>query len=331
MDKIRVGIIGTGGIAQGHIQRISVLPGVEITALVDPSEEHIVRTRKRQPVTADAQAFDDYKGMLDSGITDAVIIASPHTCHTEQIMDSLEKGQHVLCEKPMVCTIDDAVKVVKKVRELGLTFQISYQRHFQGGFRYIRRVITSGALGEVEFVSAAQGQNWYRNVSGTWRQKMSLSGGGQLNDSGSHLVDIILWTSGLAIESVAAYTDNFDTEVDINSALSLKFTSGAQGNISIIGNCPGFWEDLTYVGTKGAIFSRQSKIRHVNAETGDVAEMVDFADAGDPDSNFIGAIRGKEEVQMPVECGLRVIELTEAAWQSGEKNGMPVTVPHTNL
>jgi len=331
MEQIRVGIIGCGGIAQGHIQRFAAMPGVSITALVDPSEENLANTHSRQPSTAGSKDFSDYRKMLDAGVTDAVLIASPHTCHFDQIMDSLDAGQHVLCEKPMVCSIDHAVKVVNKVKDSGKVFGLAYQRHFAGGFRYIRRMLSEGGLGDLQFVSALQCQDWYRGTQGTWRQQASLSGGGQLNDSGSHLVDIILWTTGRKVKSVAAFIDNLNTEVDINSALSLQFADGAHGNISVIGNCPGWWEDLTFVGTRGAIYSRNGKITHVNAETGEVAELTHLPDAGNPNSNFINAIRGKEEVQAPATCGLRVIELTEAAWNSAKQHGVPVQVPVTSL
>jgi len=331
MEHIRVGIIGSGGIARGHIKRLAAMPRVSVTALADPSEDCIRLTKDSQPGAAQSVEFDDYRKLLDAGITDAVLIASPHTCHFEQIIDSLDSGQHVLCEKPMVCSIERAGKVIKKVEDTRKVFVLSYQRHYSGSFRYIRRMIAEGHLGEVQFISAIQCQDWYRLTSGSWRQTQALSGGGQLNDSGSHLVDIIMWTSGLTVESVAAYADNYDTEVDINSALSMRFTNGAQGNISIIGNCPGWWEDLTYVGTRGAIYSRNGKITHVNVETGDVAEMVQMPDAGDPDRNFIRTIRGEEEGQSTPLGGLRVIELTEAAWKSAAQNGVPVKVPRSDV
>lgn len=331
MEQVRVGVIGCGSMAQGHIGRLAGMSRVAVTALVDTSKERLEITKARQPGAADSQVFTDYKEMLKAGVTDAVLIASPHTCHFDQIMDSLDSAQHVLCEKPMVCKIDHAHEVVKQVEQAGKVFVLSYQRHYTGAFRYIKRVIADGTLGDVQFISAMQCQNWYRGTSGSWRQLLSLSGGGQLNDSGSHLIDIVLWTSGLTADSVAAYTDNFDTEVDINSALSVRFTNGAQGNISVIGNCPGWWEDLTFVGTRGALYCRSGKITHVNAETGDVAEMVKLSDAGNPDTDFINSICESSEAQSSALCGLRVIELTQAAWESGAQDGAPVKVPRTDV
>ncbi|HUS59309.1 MAG TPA: Gfo/Idh/MocA family oxidoreductase [Planctomycetota bacterium] len=329
MPEIRIGLIGCGGMMQHHAGKLVAMPQVKITALVDTSPDHIKSVKTRFPALQDSAEFADYRQMLKAGLTDAVLIGSPHTCHFEQIMNSLDSNQHVLCEKPMVCSIDHAREVLKKVDTSKKVFLLAYQRHFSGGFRWIKTAIAQGLIGDVQFVQALQCQDWLRFTKGLWRQQHSLSGGGQLNDSGSHLVDIILWTTGLSVQSVAAYCDNFGTEVDINSALALKFTNGAQGNISVIGNCPGWWEDLTYIGSKGAIYSRNGKITHVSAENGTTSELVHAADAGDPDRNFINAILGTEQVQAPALCGLRVIELTEAAWQSAKLNGAPVTVPKT--
>ena len=331
MDQIRIGLIGCGGMMNAHANRLVALPQVKITALVDTSEGQIKNIKTRFPVLQGCTEFADYRQMLKAGITDAVVISSPHTAHFDQIMDSLNAGQHVCCEKPMVCTIKHAHEVVKKVDDAKKVFLLSYQRHFSGGFRYIKRLISQGLLGDVHFVQALQCQDWLRGTKGAWRQSMALSGGGQLNDSGSHLVDIVLWVTGLQVESVAAYADNFGTEVDINSALSLKFTNGAQGNISVIGNCPGWWEDLTFVGSKGAIYSRNGKITHVNAETHETTELTHTPDIGDPDRNFVNAILDREEVQSPALCGLRVIELTEAAWKSAEQKGLPVLVPRVEV
>jgi len=327
MEQIRIGLIGCGGMTQHHASKLVAMPNVKITALVDTSPAQIKAVKTRFPVLGASAEFADYRQMLKAGVTDAVLIGSPHTCHFEQIMDSLDRGQHVMCEKPMVCTIPHAHEVLKKVAASKKVFLLAYQRHFSGSFRWVRTAIAQGLIGDVQFVQALQCQDWLRFTKGLWRQKHSLSGGGQLNDSGSHLIDIVLWTTGLTVKSVAAYCDNFGTEVDINSALSLKFTNGAQGNISVIGNCPGWWEDLTFIGSKGAIYSRNGKLTHVNAENGATSEIIHTPDAGDPDHNFVNAILGSEQVQAPALCGLRVIELTEAAWESAKLSGSPVNVP----
>ena len=327
MDKIRVGFIGCGGNASGHIGRILEIPETEVVALCDVSETSLERVRERYAAVESLPVFRDYKDMLAQVEMDAVEISTPHTLHFDQIMDSLDRGLHVLTEKPMVCTVDHAQQVIARAEETGKVLMVSYQRHLAPQFRYVRNQIQAGELGQIQFISALQDQKWYLGTMGTWRQQLSLSGGGQLNDSGSHLLDIILWMTGLEVEEVQAYVENFDSEVDINSALSLRFKGGAMGTLSIVGNSPvgGMWEDITIWGTKAVIYMRNGHITYKVGSSSEVCEPAGLPGATTPDQNFVDAVLGRDEVQVPATCGLRVIELTEAAWASAE-TGRPVRV-----
>jgi predicted dehydrogenase len=323
-EKVRVGLIGVGGIAHGHVQRLKRMPEVKIVAMADTSEESILRMRDRQGLT-DVPAFSDYRDMLAKVEMDAVEIASPHTVHFEQAMACFEKGCHVLSEKPMVCTQEHAKILLAKAQETGKIIMLSYQRHYQPEFNYIKDLIESGALGQITFVSALQGQDWLRGCRGTWRHTMELSGGGQLNDSGSHLVDIILWITGLRAAEVFCFIENFDVPVDINSATSIKFTNGALGTISVMGDCPGWWEDITFLGKEGVLYYRNGRLfENLRSVQGDVVEVPreKMSGGGDPDMNFIDSILGRDVPKTPGICGLRVIELTEGAWESA-KTGQP--------
>ena len=313
-SKVRVGMIGCGGALGGHMRRLAAMDNVEVVGLADPSKETLARWKEHFDCLSSVPTFSDHKEMLKKVEMDAVEIGSPHCFHYEQICDSLEKGLHVLCEKPMVCTVQHAEDVLARVD--GRVFQVSYQRHFQPAFRHMRDAIRRGEIGEIQYVAALQCQNWFESQKGRWRQNMAFSCGGQLNDSGSHLIDIVLWVSGLQADEVFAYSDNFGCEVDINSAVNIKFTSGAQGTFNIVGRFPaGFWEDISFVGRDGALMIRQGKLSQVTKGSQPVEVTPDYA-PNDPDANFIGAILGKEEIQAPPECGLRVIEVTELAWKS---------------
>ena len=328
MDKkIRIGFIGCGGVSNGHAERIIAMDDAEIVALCDTNQKTLDEYVERHPQLAGTPMFSDWKKMLDSVELDAVEIHTPHTLHFEQIMTSLDLGLHVLCEKPMVCKSEDALTVSRKLSETGLTLQVSYQRHFAPGFRHIRGMIADGVIGDVQFLTAWQSQEWKRITKGMWRQIPELSGGDQLNDSGSHLVDIILWITGLAADEVTAFIDNCGTPVDINSAVSVRFTNGAQGTINIIGDGITFDEEITVFGTTGVLAIRGGKLTHTDSE-GKVHELQPKSDSTDPDRNFVDAILGKDELQVPVECGLRVIQLTEAAWKSAAE-GKPSKVDHT--
>ena len=323
--KIRVGIIGVGGISYGHIRSFLDSPDAEVAALVDNDPQRLSTALEKVPELKGVPTYSDYRDMLKVGGLDAVEINTPHTLHYDQIMDSLSCGLHVLTEKPMVCSTAHAKSLMGKSLEKSRVVMIAYQRHFQSQYRYIRQMVMDGALGEITFISALQCQRWKSGTAGKWRQVPELSGGGQLNDSGSHLVDIILWTSGLTAESVYALIDNRGTPVDIDSAVAIKFTNGAQGTISVVADTScGFYEDFTIWGTKGTIFYRNGKIFYCN-EKGEMSEPRELPDGGNVDQGFCDLVLGRSKNWVPAECGLRVIELTEAAWKSGDC-GQPVPV-----
>ena len=164
-----------------------------------------------------------------------------------------------------------------------------------------------------------------------------MSGGGQLNDSGSHLVDVMLWTTGLAAESVFAHSETYGGEVDIDSAVSVRFTGGALGTLSIVGHSPIWREELSVWGSEGTLVYRNGQVLECGPgpweyEMDEVSGL--SSSAGEdpyilknpgPDRNFVDAILGRDEVRVPPGCGLRVLELVEAAWRSIDL-GRPVLV-----
>ena len=326
---LQVALIGVGGMAQGHLERLKRMPEVQISAIVDISEASIQRTKGRHgDALADAQVFRDHREMLSAIKPDAVVICTPHTLHFPQAIDCLTAGCHVLLEKPMVNKVSEAHALLQKIDETKKIVGLGYQRHAMPHFRYIKEKIASGEFGQVQFVNALQQQGWAKATAGSWRQNPELSGGGQINDSGSHLLDIVLWTTGLAPEKVAAFMDNRGTPVDINSALSIKFTSGAQGNISVIGDAAGWYEDITIWCDKGTFYVRNDGSFRVQGTDGKTfsPEPADMPAGSDVDTNFIGAIRGTEEIAAAPINGLRTIELTEAAWQSAASGGQVTSV-----
>lgn len=328
-DPVRVGIIGTGGMAQGHISRLLQNPEARITALCDIRDVALEKTVERHPALKETPQFKDFREMIAGAELDAVHIDTPHTLHYEQIMTSLDHGLHVLSEKPMVCTVAHALDVLKKVEETGKVFVLGYQRHYQPEFLYIRDAIGSGLIGQVQFVQGLQCQGWLKGCAGQWRHDPALSGGGQLNDSGSHLLAVLLFTTGLSVDRVAAFIENFDVPVDINSALTLEFVGGAQGNISIVGNAPTWHEDLTIWGEKGIFFMRNNRLEFCDANGKRHVPTREEMPAGStPDDNYIQAILGREPVGSPAIWGLRVIELTEAAWKSAAEDRIARVAHH---
>lgn len=321
---VRVGFIGAGGIARGHFRRTQDNPAAEVVALCDVSDDMIRAMVGANPDAAQCPVYQDWREMLDKEDLDAVQIHTPHTLHFEQAMESLDRGLHVLCEKPMVCQVDQAKRLIAKIAEAGTVFELSYQRHTQPAFLYVKEALASGRLGPLHYIQAFQCQDWWASQKGKWRQEMALSGGGQLNDSGSHLVDIILWTSGLTPAEVFAHIDNVGTEVDILTAASIRFTNGAIGSLSVVGRAQCWWEDIGWFAADGSFLMRNGVLYEVGAG-GQCEQVTELPTGSDPDTNWIAAIRGEAENLAPAVAGLRTIQLTEAAWQSGA-SGKPAQV-----
>ncbi|MEN6403352.1 MAG: Gfo/Idh/MocA family oxidoreductase [Armatimonadia bacterium] len=320
--EIKVAMIGCGGNARGHMSRLLKIDGVRIVGLADTADGPITEACKLDASIAASPVYSDYKELLAKVDCDAVEISTPHTCHFDQIIACLDAGKHVLCEKPMVCQVDHAHQVVEKVKETGLTFGVSYQRHTMAPYRYCRDLIASGEAGNVYFISALQSQNWYRGrmERKDWRGKMALSGGGQLNDSGSHLIDVILWMTDLQPAEVMAYQDNLEAEVDILTAMSVKFDGGAMCNMSIVGHAVNFFEEITMWGDKLTLAIRGNDVWRWANETKEVISGEALGASSDPDQNFIKSIRGEETPQATAEDALKVIQLSEATWRSAAEH-----------
>jgi predicted dehydrogenase len=218
---------------------------------------------------------------------------------------------------------------------------VSYQRHQQSLYRWIRAFIANGGLGELQFVTAQQYQSWYegRRAGRGWRHLAHLAGGGQLNDSGSHMVDILLHVTGLVPRVVSAWQQNLGLEVDVNSAINVQFEGGALGSIAIVGQAPGIggavYEDVTFTGSEAGLYYRvlgrpdnrpHLQLRRAGKTEPEPELPGPKPESSDPDHAFINVLLGRAENEAPPECGLRAIQLSEAAWRSAAAGGAPTPV-----
>ncbi len=319
------GVIGAGN----HFD-VRVAPAFRRTSrsrLVAVYDADTVRAAAMAEKHRIGRACSSYQEMLNDPAVDAVYVATPHNLHPLHVLQAAEAGRHVLCEKPMVCSVAHAKKVIAKAKKTGLTVGVSYQRHTLPPYRYCRKLIAEGAIGKVNFISALQSQNWYRGrmARRDWRGQMALSGGGQLNDSGSHLLDILLWMTNLQPAEVFAYQDKLEAEVDILTGMSVRFDGGAICNISVVGHAVNFMEDITIWGEDATLAIRGNEIWRWSDETRVVVPESELEPASDPDANFIAALRGKGAVQATPQDFLKVIQLSEAAWASAD-SGQPAPV-----
>jgi predicted dehydrogenase len=274
----------------------------------------------------DAPAYADYEAMLDSEDVDAVTIVTPHTLHYEQTVACLERGLDVLLEKPMVTETAQAVDLVNRAREGDSLLQIGYQRHLHPGYRAIRETVLGGEIGDVHMAVCSLAQDWISGTEGTWRVDPELSGGGQLSDSGSHLLDALLWTTDSRAREVAAVTDDRDHAVDIDTALSATL-DGPDGpitaSVGVSGDGTDFEESLVLWGTDGHLQFDHGGLTvfdgsggepdHREFDAGSYAEQTTKKVVA-----FLDAVEGERDNPVPPEFGLRVTALTEATYRASE-------------
>lgn len=327
MEKVRFLMIGVGGMGREHIRRLLQLPEAEIVALADPSVAAVEQVKERFPELKSVSVYSDYREAISQSNADAAIIVSPHSMHYEQGIACLDGGLHVLMEKPFVDGSENAESIIAHAANVNKHLAVAYQRHLIGPYIYMHDLIQSGELGEVNFICAYQAQSWLKGTTGTWRQNPALSCGGQLNDSGSHLLDVVLWVTGLEPESVTAFIDNRGTQVDIDSAVTVRFREGAIATFNVVGSASiGWHEDVSIHCAKGTVLFRNNSLFVAKEGQRELVEVSEVLPASsDPNRDFVDLILGRvNEAAAPSSCGLKIARLTEAAWKSAANGGQVI-------
>ena len=325
MSKVKMAIMGCGGMSGAHAGRYKKNPNVEIVALCDVKAEIVEGyiTRNLADYPTKPAIFTDLATMLATAKPDAVTIVTPHTMHFEHGMLALEAGCHVFMEKPMVTDSEQAVILAEAAERLGLIVVVGYNTPCGSNFRWLRDAVRSGELGKLETITAWQTQDWAKFTIGTWRQKPELSGGGQMYDSGAHMFNSLVWTVESDVESVFAFTDNLDTPVDINGTVNIRFTNGVLATMTIAGNCPkdGSGMYLTFDNGRVDIDGWGGGWMKVFKVKEEITPKLP-ADLGTPNDNFINAILGKEEPMTSPINGVIQSQLMDAIYESA-RTGLP--------
>jgi predicted dehydrogenase len=326
--QLRIGFLGAGGMGNHHARELLRREEARPVAVCDPSDAARERLLGTLGAAAESvKAFPDSPGMLASVRMDAVVITTPHTQHGEHVRAYLEAGLHVLVEKPMTTTAKDARELIALAEKYGKTLAIAYQRHGDGKFIKARELVQSGAIGDVRLVHVIIAQDCLDIFlpGASWRADPALSGGGHFMDTGSHINDMLLWITGLEPKRVMAFINPEGTLVDVQTAVAVEFTNGAVGNLSYTSMSPEWREEFTFYGTEGVMRLGAGEPLRITRRGEDTILPRPAAGGKSPLQNFLEAIQGKAEVQAPPICGLRVAQLTEAAYKSA-KSGRPEPV-----
>ena len=269
---LKVSLIGAGKMGISHLSILGAHREVDVVGVCDTSKmvnDFLSKYGK-------FNSFTDYNKMIGEVNPDAVFVAVPTKFHYSIIKDLLEKNIHVFAEKPFCLTVAQGEELVKLASAKKLVNQIGYHNKFVGTFREVKKIVASGALGNIyHFLGEAYGPVVTNKKQDTWRSDPS-EGGGCLLDYASHIIDLIndilspvTKSKGTLLKSV--YSANVEDAV----YSLLELSSGVSGVLSVN------WSDDTYrkmstsitiIGTKGKIISDANELK------------VFFKDPGFPES-----------------------------------------------
>lgn len=340
--KVKIGVIGTGGIANGaHLPGYTQIPDdCEIFALCDIDAEALSRTAAKYPHVK--HLFKDYHDLLALPEIDGVSVCTPNYVHYQPTIDALNAGKNVLCEKPIAMNAVQAKEMVATARKAGKILQIGYNSRFQPSNQTLKRFIDAGELGDIYYARAQALR--VRGIPG-WGVFIDKSkqGGGPLIDIGVHMLDLTLWfmghpkpthASGVTYQKFGKRDDivgfmgqwdhkNFTVE-DMAAAL-IRFENGATIVLesSFVANLKNEFQNVTLLGTEGgaeayplsvtqerhrSVFSYEPKIPGGNNLNTHYAEM----------KAFVECIRDKTEPLVKGEHGLMVAQIMDAIYRSAE-------------
>jgi len=193
MDKIRVGVIGCGGIASGtHVPNYLKLQDVSVVACADIDESRARDFAKRFNIPA---YYKDYRDMLDKESLDAVSVCTPNVAHKDPSIAAMKAGAHVLVEKPMAASLKDAIEMWETSKKTNRVLIVGFQTRFSPSIVLLRDIVASGELGSIYYARALHLRRWGIPPSPTFID-VKLSGGGALLDIGCYAVDTAMYVLG---------------------------------------------------------------------------------------------------------------------------------------
>jgi len=355
MEKVRYGIIGVGN--QGTNYSCEIFDAgkavdSELVAICDTNPAKIEAIKGKLKNT-NPEYFDDYKKMLDAGICDVILVETPHYDHPEIVIECLNRGINVICDKP-AGVYTKHVKEMNAVAEKSkATFGMMFNQRTNCLYRKMKELIKNGEIGEIQRVTWVI-TNWFRTQyyydSGSWRATWAGEGGGVLINQCPHQLDLVSWVVGMQPKSVNGfchYGKWHDIEVEDDVTAYFEYENGATGMfVTTTGEAPGT-NRFEVSGTGGRLICDGNSLKLIKNKV-DSKEWLLTSNQGfkKPDTeeidvetdglnlqhagiinNFTAALLGKEELFVDGKEGINGVELMNAIELSGWKGGVRVELP----
>jgi len=333
MRDLRLGLIGLGNIGRHHAGYLlaGAVPRARLVAVCDPKPSRLAEYPS-------LRGFTEAGPLLQSGLVDAVLIATPHYQHTTLGIAALQAGLHAMVEKPISAHKADAERLLAAHRRHPATVLAAmFQLRLEPRYQKIKAMLAAGELGEVVRVNWIM-TDWYRTeayyASGGWRATWKGEGGGVLLNQCLHNLDTLQWLLGLPsrVRGFCQLGRFHDIEVEDNVSAYLEFPNGATGIfVSSTGEAPGT-NRLEIAGTRGRLVLEHDRLCFTKNEV----DMVEFSrsatsgfakppasqteipleNAGNGHAalmtNFVNAILDGEPLVAPGSEGLNSVEFANA-------------------
>ena len=345
--KARVAVIGTGWWATfAHIPGLQAHEGADLVALCDADPVRLNRAADEYQIDS---RYDDVHGMLEAEQLDGVVVATTPATHYDVAKSCLERGLHVMVEKPMVSKSSQARELLQIAERQSREVIVGYPWHFTEHTRQARELVQAGELGDIQFVSsifASMVIEFYRRNPSAYQPVFSypvhaptdpstadtsFASGGQAQIQITHSSGMMFWVSGLRARRVSAFMNEFDVDVDLVDGISVQFDSGAVGVVGSTGNIgvgDGGQHELRIYGSKAylimELINGTAAIHYHDGTERRFGQLPEegryprYATAG----NLVDVINGTDFNRSPGEVGLRVVEFLEASYRSAAQGAV---------
>ena len=318
---VRVGLIGAGNIAGAHVA--GYLRNAEravVAAVADPVRENATT---RAEAAGGAAVYADYLTMLEQADIDAVDICLPHHLHKDAIVAAARAGKHVLCEKPLCLTPEEAVEISAAVQTSGITVMCAHNQLFLPAVAKAKELIDDGLLGRVYEVRTTDSFfNDFTPESMGWRASVQTAGGGELIDTGYHPTYLLLHLAGARPTDAAAMLSRHRLEFmegEDSAQVLVRFENGVVGSIvtSWAYQPSANTEKFSVVGERGSLYSDGTTLHYrLRGEESVAVELEPVHEFAAETDHFVRCIaEGTRPVHTHQE-GIEVLGIILAAYES---------------
>jgi predicted dehydrogenase len=338
MREIKVGIIGAGNIGSFHAKVLQEVEGAALAAVADTNGDSAAKLADRYG----CPSFSDYREMLTRAETDLIAVCLPPSLHYSAALDIAKAGKHILMEKPMDISSEQAGKMTLECKKLGVKLGVVSQHRFDPVIKILRELIGRGQLGRRLFGTTKI--LWYREPqyyqgAAAWRGQKSNQGGALMAQA-IHYIDLLQYLMGdvEAVQAVCRTLFHTTIEVEDTGLALLRFKDGAIGSIEATTVAyPGLMAELSIYTEKATVCVRDDKLNFYSCKDGVVPELealmaekktaaavadpmaLDTAGHREQYLDMIDAIHRNREPMVNGEDGRLPLSLVEAIYRASER------------